>query len=474
MRFEEGLSGQFVSTQKTLTQDEKNELIREYQNTNVDLFQVGFKKLKNELKGDDREEIYVNDEQKALVRRAEQIARDRYQAGAVGTTQGKKTSKIPLIGFIVMLVAVFGTAMTGHVAACIGVFLLGFSFFGFYSVYQGNGKGYTHYEGTNARSSKSAGLLMGIIGLAAAIPLMFTGVLGIGNSLTLMAIVLFAVVGVMMLIGFVRSLGLKDKKYTQEVSAECVGYVRNVELRTSNNNGLTHRYYVFETSPIFEYEYQGKSYKGVYDRMYDGVNTDVDMGPLTISIDPDNPEDIYRKATEVKRQGLITAVICFVVAIGMTVMFVTNDRLADERKLAKDLKGVNIGTLLFGSEEEKKAAMEKLRNSGDNSVPSEITDEFVEKVAANYGLDGKEWYYELVWVEKVEDHEGGSYSIHFEDERMPVIARSGDHDDVGKKRIVFYTIDEMDLNGEYVALKNIFWDVSPDGHKYVGSHGAAN
>lgn len=475
MRFEEGLAGQFVSTQKTLTPTEKNDLIRDYKSVNSDLIQIGFKKLKNELKGDDLEDIYSNDEQKALVQRAEQIARNSSQASGAGAEaqNKKKASKIPLIIFIVMLIAVIGTAVSGHVVACIGVFLLGFSFFGFYSVYQGNNKGYTHYEGNNARASKSAGLIMGIVGLAAAIPLMFAGVLGMGNALTLMAIVLFAVVGLMMLIGFFKSNGLKDKKYTQEVSAECVGYVRNVELRTSHTNGTMHRYYVFETSPIFEYEYQGKSYKGVYDRMFNGVDADVDLGPLTISIDPANPEDIYRKATEVKRQGLIISLICFVVAIAMAIVFFTSDRLADERQLTKNLQGVNIVTLLFGSEEEKKEAMEKLGNSGENSIPAEITDEFVEEVAAKYGYDGKEWFYELEPVVKVEEFEDGSYNIYFEDETMPVMACSGNHDDVGDTRIVFYTLDEMDLNGEHVVLKNIFWDVSPDGHTYVGSHGAA-
>ena len=53
MRFEEGLAGQFVSTQKTLTPTEKNDLIRDYKSVNSDLIQIGFKKLKNELKGDE-------------------------------------------------------------------------------------------------------------------------------------------------------------------------------------------------------------------------------------------------------------------------------------------------------------------------------------------------------------------------------------------------------------------------------------
>lgn len=322
MRFEEGLLDQFISTQKTLTRDEMNNLVQEYKSRSNDLFQVGIKKLKNELKGDDREEIYANDEQRVLAERAEQVAHNRVQPNGAGTGgQKKKLSKVTLVVFILMVLGMIVTAMMHQIAACISVVLFGFSFFGFYFAYEQNGKGYTHYEGNSASSSKTAGYMMGIIGLAAAIPLLFTGMLGTEKALALMAVVLFAVVGVLMLIGYFKSLGLKSRKYTQEVSAECVGYVRNIELRTTQKDGMTNTFYFISTSPIFEYEYQGKSYKGVYDRRIDGADADVDVGPLTISIDPDNPEDIYRQSKKVKTQGLLIAVVCIVVAIAMAVVF---------------------------------------------------------------------------------------------------------------------------------------------------------
>ena len=81
----------------------------------------------------------------------------------------------------------------------------------------------------------------------------------------------------------------KGRKYKEEISANCVGYARIVREESSNSRGHHRRGLSFMTSPIFEYTYQGKEYRGIYDRMIDGLNADLNMGPVSIRIDPDHP-----------------------------------------------------------------------------------------------------------------------------------------------------------------------------------------
>ncbi|MBQ1293989.1 MAG: hypothetical protein IIY21_08105, partial [Clostridiales bacterium] len=68
--------------------------------------------------------------------------------------------------------------------------------------------------------------------------------------------------------------------------------------------------------------------------------------------------------------------------------------------------------------------------------------------------------------------DNGEYSIVFEDRSLPQLGKHGDHDDIGDTRIVFYVANEYESNGETKIEKEVFWDLSPAEHTYVGAHGA--
>ena len=469
MRYEEGRLDQFFGEEKVISAQEKEYLIREHKRRGIEMLGVGARKLRNEITGSDLNDIYTNDDQRAYV---EQIQKAAEQQKAENPER-KKRSKWPLIFLGVMVLAVIIAAMSGNVIFAIGAFLVLFAFFGFYSVITGNDKGSNYYEGKSSSASRSSGLVIGFVGLAGVIPLLFTGLLGQKAALTLMTAALFATVAISMIVLFIKSIGLKDRKYTEEVSANCVGYSRIIESHTSTSNGSTRHYYTFTTSPVFEYTYQGKEYKGVYDRMIDGVNADIDMGPAMISIDPDHPEDIYHKSTKADVKGLLISAVCIAIAVVCVIFFINGDHKADEKK--PGVSGKNVFALIFGSEDEKKAAFgsiaDDLSENDDDRIPEVITDDFVEAMNASMHYDGATWYCEVLPF-TVEEQEGNNYNIVFDDDRFPTVCCSGDPDDLGDEMIVFYiTYDAVYDNVPYVG-KEIIWYTSAEDHHYVGNHGA--
>ena len=195
MRFEDGRIDQFVSSDKTISQSERENLIWEFKNRGRGMATVAYKYFKNELKGDDSEEIFTEDEQRAFMARAQDLAQNGYQ-DAAGSKGGKKPSYVPLIIVIVAFAVIIGAAVSGNALAAFGAFLLVFSVLGFYSAFSKNSRGRTFYGGTNSGSSKAAGLSMGIIGLAGAVPLFFEKLIGVSGAFMLMVICLFAAVGI--------------------------------------------------------------------------------------------------------------------------------------------------------------------------------------------------------------------------------------------------------------------------------------
>ena len=89
MRFDDGRIDQFVSSDKTISEQEKKNLIWEYTQRCRGMATVVYKYFKNELKGDDSEEIFTEDEQRAFMTRAQDLAQNGYQ-DAAGSKGGKK------------------------------------------------------------------------------------------------------------------------------------------------------------------------------------------------------------------------------------------------------------------------------------------------------------------------------------------------------------------------------------------------
>lgn len=471
MRFEDGRIDQFVSTDRSIPESERQKLIWEYTNRCRGMATVAYKYFKNELKGDDSEEIFTEDEQRAFMERAQDIAQNGYQ-DAPGSEGGKKPSIVPLIIVILAFAVIIGAMISGNMLAAFGAFFLVFSALGFYSAFTKNSRGKTFYGGTNSGSSKSAGLSLGIIGLAGAVPLFFEKILGVSGAFFLMVICVFAAVGIMMLVGFIASLDLKGRKYKDEIRAECVGYTRIISEASGKGAHRHGRGFSFQTSPVFEYTYQGKAYRGIYDRMIDGLDADLNMGPVAIRIDPDHPEDIYHSSKPVMVKGLIVGLICIALAGALSFVFVIQQRNTPK------MPGANIGpktifTMLFGSEDQQQNLMESLgeglkKPAGKNS---EITDELVEHMAEQYGESG-EWYYELATVERYDEVDEKNFNIVFVDHAFPQVGKKGKPDGLGDKWIVFYTLYEYESNGGKKTGKAIFFDANPKEYTYTGTHKA--
>ena len=298
-----------------------------------------------------------------------------------------------------------------------------------------------------------------------------SGLIGMTGAFLLMGALLFAVVAILMLAGFIKSFSAKNK-YSEEIAATCVGYLRTVDSH-SGGSRRHRRGYTMRTSPIFEYTYQGKDYKGIYDRMIDGINADVNMGAASIAIDPKHPEDIYHKSTGVQVKGLFVSIICFVIC-GIFVFAFFN---GGYQSSGKGINGFNLFKFAISSDEEREGLIESFADGLNKSlgyeIPYEITDELVDKYISEFSyLNGQTWYYELATIERIDEFDNGDYNIVLEDESFPQLGKSGKHGDIGDTRIVFYTTYEYEYEGVTYTGKDVFWDLSPQEHVYVGTHGA--
>lgn len=469
MRFEDGRIDQFVSDKKLISTAERDELFTQYRRRGRDFIPVAVQQVKNSYSGYDTGFEDLTEEQAEFIRRAGDLAENGYQDDP--DAPKKKLSWFPLIVVIATFAVVIVGSISGGVAFALGGFFLGFSILGFYAAKSGNARGFTFYGGTSSGSSKTAGIAIGIIGIAGAIPMFLSGVIGMTGAFLLMGAILFAVVAILMLAGFIKSFSAKNK-YSEEIAATCVGYLRTVDSH-SGGSRRHRRGYTMRTSPIFEYTYQGKDYKGIYDRMIDGINADINMGAASIAIDPKHPEDIYHKSTGVQVKGLFVSIICFVIC-GIFVFAFLN---GGYQSSGKGINGFNLFKFAVSSDEEREGLIESFADGLNKSlgyeIPYEITDELVDKYISEFPyLEGQTWYYELATIERIDEFDNGDYNIVLEDEAFPQLGKSGKHGDIGDTRIVFYTTYEYEYEGVTYTGKDVFWDLSPQEHVYVGTHGA--
>lgn len=469
MRFEDGRIDQFVSDKKLISTAERDELFTQYRRRGRDFIPVAVQQIKNSYSGSDTGFEDLTEEQAEFIRRAGDLAENGYQDDS--DAPKKKLSWFPLIVVIATFAVVIVGSISGGVAFALGGFFLGFSILGFYAAKSGNARGFTFYGGTSSGSSKTAGIAIGIIGIAGAIPMFLSGVIGMTGAFLLMGALLFAVVAILMLAGFIKSFSAKNK-YSEEIAATCVGYLRTVDSH-SGGSRRHRRGYTMRTSPIFEYTYQGKDYKGIYDRMIDGINADVNMGAASIAIDPKHPEDIYHKSTGVQVKGLFVSFICLLIC-GIFVFAFFN---GGYQSSGKGVNGFNLFKFAFSSDEEREGLIESFADGLNKTlgyeIPYEITDELVDKYISEFPyLEGQTWYYELATIERIDEFDNGDYNIVLEDESFPQLGKSGKHGDIGDTRIVFYTTYEYEYEGVTYTGKDVFWDLSPKEHVYVGTHGA--
>ena len=229
------------------------------------------------------------------------------------------------------------------------------------------------------------------------------------------------------------------KKYTEEVNANAIAYVRTV--RTSGRGRMM-------TSPLFEYTYEGQKYLAIYDQPIEGCNADIDLGPVTIKIDPDDPESVYNNSSKHVGLAILTAVLCLVsvsvlIAVIVSAMFYY-------------LPGNDpAGGSLFEISEEV--------------ITDEMVDAYINSMA---GYKDKQWYCETVPIRNIETGDNGDYWINLADPLFPSIGSEKDvtywHDEL----IVFYVVEENEgADGKTVISKSPLLYFNADEHTYTGSHG---
>ncbi|MBO4635526.1 MAG: hypothetical protein J5685_00090 [Clostridiales bacterium] len=455
MRYEEGKIDQFESNSRFITDLEARQIISDFQFRGREALPNAFKDIKDHILGED--DSYIDDvEREYAARRGEQVP------------EKKKKRIFPIVVVIVLFVMIPLLKIFIGPTAMISVFFGAFGLLGFYSAFRPS-PGQTssnYYDGQTSTGNKKNGIFIGIVGLAGMVPLFLTKAVGTNQAFLLMGVSLFTVVGLFMIFGFFGSLSIKNRKYRENVNARCIGYVREVDSRDGGENGANR--YFLKTSPIFEYSYEGRTYKSIYDRMINGKDADVDLGSTMINIDPDHPEDIFRKAVKVNVMGFFWGLVC----IGIAVLLFTAFRNGGTLNLKGSIRytpGEGI-TIDDGSVDPDEPIFDPDRDVMEQvaeMMPENITDTDVAQFAR-----ADQWYYETVRVEEIFTYDDDNYSIEFEGDDFTQVSRNGDPSNIHDEVIVFYSIFDIEYEGEIKHVKDPFIIVNADEHTYTGTHGA--
>ena len=444
MKYVEGRFDQFVDERKKLSSDERMELISEYRERGREMLEGVWDQVKAKVQHTE-DDVSIG---KELPYKTEmdQVNRDELP-------KKSKPTIVPLIAFVVMLVLLLISAVFFNIAVAFGVFFAFISFFGFYAAYKNNGTSYTFFGGTNSSSNRTSGILIGILGIAAVIPLCLSFKIGIRNSMMLMLTAVFLVIGIYLIVGSIRTLSSNQPRYSEEINAEAIAYVRTVGDTGNSKAGSqiqTGGKVQVRTSPLFEYTYMGQTYKATYDRPIDGCNADIDLGPTKICIDPEHPEDVGHRSAKVGAKGVLGAVICIV----MVVFLIGSYVMLNTTEAASAGQGGNGSVSIFEISDK------------------EITDEMVDaRIHSIVGYEDCEWYYKKMHV-TITTYDNGNYSIELEDPSFPSICDEHDASYWHDELLVFYAVEEYEGSDGIMRLERTpLLYFNADEHTYIGTHG---
>lgn len=442
MKYVEGRFDQFVDGRKKLSSDERLELIVEFQERGRQMLEGVWDQVKAKVQHtDDSVSIGTDLPYKTEL---DQIKKDE-------VSQKSKPTWVPLIAFVIMLIALVISMILFNIVAAFGVFFAFIAFFGFYAAYKNNGTSYTFFGGTNSSSNRSAGILIGLMGLAAVIPLLFAIKIGARNAMMLMMTAMFLITGIYLIVGSIRSFSSHNPKYSEEINAEAVAYVRTIGDTGNSKAGTQIRTggkVQIRTSPLFEYTYMGQTYKATYDRPIDGCNADIDLGPTKICIDPDHPEDIGHQSAKVGAKGVLGAIICIVMVVFL------------------------IGAYVMLNTQPAEPAAQAGSGSIFEISDKEITDEMIDaRIHSIVGYEDCVWYYKKMHV-TITTYDSGNYSIELEDPAFPSICDEHDASFWHDELLVFYAVEEYEGSDGIIRLERTpLLYFNADEHTYVGAHG---
>ena len=300
------------------------------------------------------------------------------------------------------------------------------------------GSSYSVFDGVTV-GKRNKIIMLVLTCLAPVITLCFAGKIGMPGILILMLASVFAMVGIILIVGLISSVFTRKWKYSEEVDSNAVAYVRI--LRTSGRAR-------FKTSPLFEYTYQGQTYQAMYDHMIDDSNADIDLGPVTIYIDPKHPESVYRNSMKVGVQNAVPAIICLGLAGVMSLV-------AIQAKLSAEYVEEPVSSSIF--------------EISDGTITDEMVDYRIHSIV---GHEDDEWYFRRMHV-TITTYESGNYSIDLEDPAFPSICDEHDASYWHDELLIFYVVEERkESDGKIYIDRTPLLYYNADEYTYVGTHGA--
>lgn len=196
----------------------------------------------------------------------------------------------PIGVFFLAVILMFVFSFMKMVAPIVYTFGGVFVFFGIMAAIPGN-KNKPLYDDVpqNAKLPKwIVSPMVILIGLAIIIPELIVSEIGHAGALVTMAGLGFGFAGILM-IAITISGFIKLRSYSEEVNASCIGYLKSTSSSRDDTGGMI---FIIGT-PVFEYYYNGQTYKAFQVDDFRGGRLKPERGgTVQIKVNPDDPEDI--------------------------------------------------------------------------------------------------------------------------------------------------------------------------------------
>ena len=371
-----------------------------------------------------------------------------FSAAKNGEYKGVDTSTkimwgVVAFGVLLILVGMF----TKNALLCLGTFAVLFFLSGLMTMIRGGGE-----QHADVLYNRLSGL---ILMLTATVPFLTWYIFMKYDPMLNKVLICFGVVmGLMALLLLVKIISIltsKNRVYTREIPATCIGYARYINYeRHDNSYNRNNSFYTSRAnpyvSPVFEYNFEGQDYMSVYDDFRADTDSDVPMGPCNIRISPMHPEGVYNpKPANVGIYIFFTIVLLFF-AIFMFVLVGAG--------ITSNVKKTGDGTYVL------------TENNGTETTASTkviLTDDMIKF--------NEVWYIEKVTIQSIETQSDGDiYTFDQSEFRKSKDYQTGVYK-VGQEFYAIYTIDEESLNTglTYKVVVNL---IDPEEYDYQGSHGA--
>ena len=306
---------------------------------------------------------------------------------------GKSIIALVVVALVVAAFIVFEKLRFFRVV--VGLFGALFVLFGLFMIFSKSEETYSA-NGTGMKQ-RTNGIFVLLIGAVIAGGAVISNYLPTSQVLSVGAGALFIVCGLLFVGSYVSERVRAGGLVGEQISAECIGYVRSVATSGENNS---YRYVV--ASPVLEYYYNGSQYTAIDSIRFQKNDMPVALGEtIEVTIDPKDPYYVTSMVKKNERKGSVFMQTVF------PMIFVL----------------VGAGIMWFGLTHDM--SQYEVRN---NKLPS-LTDEVVEKKIGAY-----DWTIEKITVidKRYDDEIDGWLVIYGEDRYFSCTAEIAEDYEIGK------------------------------------------